>query len=121
MEACMGTVLKYPDFLRQVFNVVLAEHAHEIDTRTSNEAREMVWMAENKYNFSSYEVEDPRKSLEEYFKSPEFKNLIRLLRRSENLLNDLVKRIKEYYGEELAELVQKVWEDVKRSANVEVE
>ncbi len=117
----MGTVLKYPDFLRQVFNVVLAEHAHEIDARTSNEAREMVWTAENRYNFSSYEVEDPRKNLEEYFKSPEFKNLIRLLRKSENLLKDLVGRVREYYGEDLAELIQKTWEEVKKSAGEEVE
>ncbi len=117
----MGTVLKYPDFLRQVFNVTLAEHAHEIDARTSNEAREMVWMAENKYNFSSYEVEDPRKNLEEYFKSSEFKNLIRLLRRSENLLNDLTERVKKYYGEELAELIKRAWDEVRKSTEVEIE
>ncbi len=117
----MGTVLKYPDFLRQLFNVILAEHANEIDTRTSNEAREMVWNAENKYNFSSYEVEDPRKNLEEFFKSEDFKNLIRLLRKSENIIRDLIDRIDKYYGKDLAELVAKVWEEVKRTADVESE
>ncbi len=110
----MGTAQKYPDFLRQVFNVVLAEHANEIDHRTSSEAREMVWNAENKYNFSSFEIEDPRPALKEYFESEEFKNLLRLLRKSTNLLNDLQGRIKEYYGAELANLFEKVRKEVEK-------
>ena len=117
----MGTTVKYPDFLRQVFNVVLAEHSKEVDPRTASESRELVWNAENKYNFSSFEVEDPRKQLEEYFRSDEFKDLLRLLRKSENLLSDLLKRVEEFYGEDLAKVFRSSWEEVKKVASIEVE
>jgi hypothetical protein len=102
----------YPDFLRQVFNVVLAEH--NVDERTTTEAKKIVWEAENKFKFSSFDNPDPRPRLKEFFESEEFIQLLKLLKRKNGVLETLLERIKEYYGDELYEIAKKKYEEVKK-------
>ncbi len=109
----MGTPV-LPDFLRQVFNVVLAEQ--NVDERTTSEARKMVWEAENKYKFSSFDIEDERtvkENLKKYFESDDFVQLLKLLRNKGNTLQALIERVERYYGKELADIIRKRVKEVE--------
>jgi hypothetical protein len=115
----MGTrVPKYPDFLRQVFNVVLAEHQSDVDSRTANESRKLVWAAENKYGFSSFDVDDPRENLKRYFESNDFVDLVKLLKSKGRVLEVLLNRIKEYYGDELYEIARRRVEEALKEDEI---
>jgi len=111
----MGTLNVYPDFLRQVFNVLLAEHEN-IDERTASEAKKLVWEAENKYKFSSFDNPDPKESLKKYFESEDFLQLLKLLKNKEALVEELAKRVRTYYGDELASVVTKRLEELKKAS-----
>ena len=93
------------DFLRQVFNVILARHQDRLDPRTVTELRKLVWQAENKYRFSSFENSDPTKFLKKYFQSDDIVDVLRLLK-DDAVINELLGEVKEAYGEELAELLK---------------
>jgi len=103
----------YPDFLRQIFNVVLAEH--NIDERTTTEAKKLVWEAENKYKFSSYDNPDPRPYLKSFFESDDFVQLLKLLKKREEVIESLLSLVRQYYGEELYSIFSKRYEDVKKA------
>ncbi|ABU81211.1 hypothetical protein [Ignicoccus hospitalis] len=94
-----------PDFLRQIFNVVLASHL--LDERTTKEARKLVWAAENKYKFSSFDNPDPTENLKKYLESSDFDEVLRLLKRKKEVVEDLVTAIETYYGTQLAEIVRR--------------
>jgi len=105
----------YPDFLRQVFNVLLAEHEY-VDERTASEAKKFVWEAENKYKFSSFDNPNPKESLKKYFESEDFVQLLKLLKSKERLVEDLARRVSKYYGDELASIILKKLNEFKKAS-----
>ncbi|ALU12428.1 hypothetical protein EYM_03635 [Ignicoccus islandicus DSM 13165] len=107
---------KYPDFLRQVFNVVIAEHQNEIGSRLASDLRRMVWTAESKFKFNSFEVEDPREGLKKYFET-EFAEVLKLLKPYKNVVEDLIEKVEEYYGKELAEILREKYKKIVSKEN----
>ena len=114
----MGRYLipKKPDFLRQIFNVVLAKYQDAIDPRTVTELRKLVWQAENKYKFSSFEREDPTPMLKKYFESNEILDMLRLLKNNKDVIQELLEEIRKSYGNELAEILEKRIAEVSASS-----
>ncbi|UXD22439.1 hypothetical protein IPA_04785 [Ignicoccus pacificus DSM 13166] len=107
------TMTRKPDFLRQIFNVILAKHQDELEPRNVSELRKMVWVAENKFKFSSFENPDPTENLKKFFESKEFGEVLRLLKQHERVVEDLIEEIKKYYGEELASIIKRRLEEIK--------
>jgi hypothetical protein len=101
-----------PDFLRQLFNVVLAKHQEKIDPRSLTELRKMVWEAENEYKFCAFENPDPTTNLRKFLESVEFGEILRLLKSHEEILKELQKEIEEYYGKELVNVIVSKLEEI---------
>ncbi len=111
------TVVRKADFLRQIFNVVLAKHQEELDPRTVSDLRKMVWQAENKFKFCSFEIPDPTQNLKKFFESDDILDVLRLLKSHEKVLNDLITEVEKWYGSELADLLRNRIEEIKNVEN----
>ncbi len=103
-----------PDFLRQIVNVVMAEKG--VSPRSIDEVRKVLWEAENKFKFSSFDNPNPEEGIRKFIESDYLSDFVNLLKQERDVLEEIGKRLKQFYGEELASLYFKRVEEIIKKA-----
>ena len=87
-----------------------------VSPKSIDEVRKVLWEAENKFKFSSFDSPNPEEGLKKFIESDYFSDFVNLLKQEKDVLVEIGKRLGQFYGEELADLYMKRLEEIIKRA-----